>query len=181
MSTSINIKPSQYPAGLYSQTANSTPITGTTTESTLIDGGVGSLIVPANGFNVGDSFLASMNGHITCVNAETLQIKVKSGSVILGDTGLITMPACTNKHWDMQIHFTIRILGGVGVASIMCAGNFTYSKNASNNFEGADFSSLNNTTFSTTIPNTLDVTAQWGSNNVGNTIYTETFTLHRIY
>lgn len=181
MSTSISIKPSSYPAGLYAQTANSIPITGTTVETTLIDGGVGSLVVPANGFTIGDSFLASFNGHITCVNNETLHIRVKSGTVILADSGIVTLPACTNKHWDLQIHFTIRATGIAGVASIVSAGGFTYSKNASNNFEGADFSDINNTTFDTTVSNTLNVTAQWGSNNAGNTIYTETFTLHRVY
>ena len=181
MSTSIFIQPSSYPPGLYTQTANSTPITGTTVETTLIDGGVGSLVIPANGFTIGDSFLASFNGHITCVNNETLRIRVKSGSVLLADTGIVTMPACTNKHWDLQIYFTVRTLGAAGVASIMSAGSLTYSKNASSAFEGIDFSDLNNTTFDTTASNTLNVTAQWGSNNAGNTIYTETFTLHRIY
>jgi len=181
MSTSIFIQPSSYPPGLYAQTANSIPITGTTVETTLIDGGVGSLVVPANGFTVGNSFLASFNGHITCVNNETLRIRVKSGAVLLADSGSVSLPACTDKHWDLNIHFTVRAIGTAGVASIISAGSLTYSKDASNAFEGIDFSDLNNTTFNTTISNTLDVTAQWGSNNAGNTIYTETFTLHRIY
>ncbi len=42
--------------GLFAQTGNSTIISGTTVESTLINGGVGTLSVPANGFQVGDSF-----------------------------------------------------------------------------------------------------------------------------
>jgi hypothetical protein len=36
--------------GLFSQTGNSAPITGTTVETTLINGGVGTLTVPANSF-----------------------------------------------------------------------------------------------------------------------------------
>lgn len=48
--------------GLFAQTANSIPVTGTTTETTLINGGVGTLSVPANGFTVGDSFVAVMAG-----------------------------------------------------------------------------------------------------------------------
>ncbi len=48
--------------GLFAQTANSTIITGTTTESTLINGGVGTLSVPANGFQIGDSFRADFGG-----------------------------------------------------------------------------------------------------------------------
>jgi len=166
---------------LFAQTANSTPVTATTSEITLIDGGVGSLSVPANFFSVGDSFLASMSGIISSANNETLQIKVKSGSVILGDTGLITMPSTTNKHFDLRIFFTVRSIGAATAASIAVSGQFTYSKDASNAFEGADFSTINNTTFDTTIANTLDITAQWGSNNATNNIYSELFILNKIY
>lgn len=167
--------------GLFAQTADSRPITGTTTETTLIDGGVGTLSVPANGFRVGDSFLASMTGIISSANNETLQIKVKDGSIILGDSGLITMPQTTLKHFDLRIIFTIRAIGGTGVASIAAAGELTYSKDASNAFEGSDFSTINNTTFDTTIASTLDITAQWGSGNPLNSIYSQLFILNKIF
>lgn len=167
--------------GLFAQTANSTPVTATTSERTLIDGGVGGLSVPANFFKVGDSFLASMSGIISSANNETLRIKVKSGSVILGDTGLITMPTTTSKHFDLRIFFTIRTIGAAATASIAVSGQFTYSKDASNAFEGADFSTVNTTTFDTTIANTLDITAQWGSANATNNIYSQLFILNKIY
>ena len=64
--------------GLFAQTANSTVITNTTAESSLINGGVGSLTVPANGFSVGDSFHASLAGHISCVGSATLRIRIKT-------------------------------------------------------------------------------------------------------
>lgn len=186
MSTEIEINsyysnPLGYIKGLFAQTANSAPITGTTTETTLIDGGVGSLTVPANFFKVGDSFSVTMGGHISSVNNDTLQIRVKSGSVLLGDTGAITMPSTTSKHWNLEIRFTIRTIGAAGVASIASFGQFNFSKNASNAFEGADFSIVNNTTFDTTISNTLNITAQWSSNNAGNNIYSESFVLTKIY
>jgi hypothetical protein len=184
MSTQINILSANsftIIGGLFAQTANSTPITGTTVETTLLDGGVGSLTVPANFFKVGDSFVASLGGIISSVNNDTLQIRVKSGSVILGDTGLITMPQCTNQHWDLQVRFTIRALGAAGVAAVASFGQFTFSKDASNAYEGSDFSTVNNTTFATTISNTLGITAQWSSNNAGNNIYSESFILTKIY
>lgn len=173
--------PSTTNKGLFAQTANSIAITATTTEGTLIDGGVGGLTVPSNGFSVGDSFMATMSGIISAKNNDTLTIRVKSGSVILGTTGPITMPTITAKHFDLTIHFTVRAIGGTGVASIVCSGDITYSKDASNAFEGADFSTINNTTFSTTISNTLDITAQWSSNDAINNIYTELFVLNKIY
>lgn len=167
--------------GLFAQTANSTPVTATTTEMTLIDGGVGSLSVPANGFSVGDSFLAHMSGIISAKNNDTLRVKVKAGSIILGDTGAITLPGITGKHWDLIIQFTIRQIGAAGVASIVVSGQLTYSKDASNAFEGDDFSTINNTTFDTTTSNVLNVTAQWSSNDPINSIYSEFFVLNKIY
>lgn len=182
MSTQIYLQPKITGlTGLYAQTANSAPVTGTNVETTLIDGGVGTLTVPANGFQVGDSFAVEMGGHISSVNTNTLTIRLKSGAVVLCDTGAISMPNVTNKHFNLQVRFTIRSLGAAGVASIASYGIFTYSKNAANQFEGVDFSIVNNTTFDTTIGNTLNITAQWSTNNAGNNIYSESFTLTKIY
>jgi hypothetical protein len=167
--------------GLYAQTANSTPITGTNVESSLIGSGLGTLSVPANTFKVGDSFVAKLYGHIACVGTATIEIRVKSGSVILADTGIIALDVTTNKHWNIEVNFTIRSLGIASVGSIVSAGLFSYIKNSGLNFEGANFVSLNNTTFDTTILNTLSITAQWNTNNAGNNIYSDTFNLYKIY
>lgn len=166
--------------GLYAQTDNSTPITGTNLELSLIGSGVGTLSVPANTFKVGDTFVAKLYGHITCVGTATVQIRVKSGSVLLADTGIIALDVTTNKHWSIEVNFTIRSLGTASVGSIVSAGLFNYIKNSGLNFEGANFVSLNNTTFDTTILNTLDITAQWNTINIGNNIYTDLFVLNKV-
>lgn len=169
-------------AGLYSQTANSTPVTNTTSELSLLDGGVGTLTVPANGFQIGDSFQANLSGHINSKNNDKLHIRVKTSTgVLLADTGQVTMPSCTNQHWDLKINFTVRSLGVAGVASIASTVMFTYTKNASNAFEGENVSVINNTTFDTTINNTLEVTAEWNQADPLNSIYTELFTLFKTY
>lgn len=169
------------PRGLFAQTTDSIPVTNTEVETSIIDGGVGTLSVPANSFKVGDSFVASLGGHLSSINNTKIQIKIKSGSVILGDTGLVTMPQCTGKHFDLQVRFTIRAIGSAGTAVIASFGQFTFSKDAANTFEGSDFSIVNTTTFDTTISNTLDITAQWAVANVSNSIYTESFILTKIY
>ena len=95
--------------GLFAQTGDSAVVSGTTTETSIIGGGVGTLTVPANSFQIGDSFQVNMSGHIGANNNDDLRIKVKTLSgVILADTGLINMPTCTNQHWDLKINFTIR-------------------------------------------------------------------------
>lgn len=178
--TNINIT-STANKGLFSQTANSVAVTNTTTETTLLDGGEGSLTIPANGFAVGDSFSGTLAGHISAANNNTVRIRVKAGAVVLGDTGVITLPSITDKHWMMELRFTIRAIGAAGVASIASFGQFTYSKNSGNQFEGMDFSSVNSSTFDTTIGNTLDVTVEWGAASASNSIYTECFILNKVY
>jgi len=184
MSTQINIlsaNPYTITGGLYTQTSSSTPVTNTIVETSLLDGGLGSLTVPANGFKVGDSFNAILTGHISSVNNHTLHIKIKTGSVILADTGLITMPSTTTKHWKLEAAFTVRAIGASGVAKIAAGGSFIYTKDASNAFEGTNFSTETTTGFDTTISNTLAITAQWGTANAGDSIYSEIFTLYKTY
>jgi hypothetical protein len=168
-------------SSLYAQTANSTPITGTNVETSIINGGVGTLTVPANGFSVGDSFRAIVGGVLSCANNQTIRIKVKTGSVVLLDSGVQPITNITDDVFSMNIDFTVRQLGGVGVASIVSLGSFHYTKTANASVQGFAFNVVNSTTFDTTISNTLDITVQWGSNNAGNTIYSDIFVLNKIY
>ena len=166
--------------GLFSQTGNSITVSATTTESTLIDGGVGTLSVPANGFQVGDSFKADFGGVFNVANNQTIRLRVKTGSVILLDSGDIPITNISDDVWTMSINFTIRQVGVAGVANIVSLGAFHYAKGNAT-VEGFSFNTVNSTTFDTTIQNTLDVTIQWGSTDVGNSIYSDIFVLNKIY
>jgi hypothetical protein len=168
--------------GLYAQTANSTIVTNTTAETTIIGTGVGTLSVPANGFSVGDTFRAVFGGIINANNNQTIRVKLKSGSVILLDSGAQNLgSAVTNDVWSLNVDFTIRQLGAAGVASIVSLGSFHYTKTNNASVQGFGFNVLNNTTFDTTISNTLDVTVQWGSASTGNNIYSDIFILNKTY
>jgi hypothetical protein len=167
--------------GLFSQTVDGPTVTNTTVESSILGTGVGSLSVPAGAFKVGDSFHMVLIGHLSSKNNDDLRIRVKSGSVVLVDTGSINMPGLTNQHFELNIDFTIRAVGASGVASIASGGQLTYIKDASTAFEGVDFSVINNTTFDTTVLNTLTITAQWNAANSLNSIYTEIVTLTKTY
>ena len=167
--------------GLFAQTAAGAAVVNTTTESTLTNGGVGTLTVPINGFSVGDSFVVTMGGTLSANNNEGLTIRIKSGSTILASTGTIIMSGATNRTWLLQATFVIRAIGPAGVASIYTSGFFEYLKNASSNLEFFNATSLNNTTFDTTTSNTLNITAQWAVASPTNSIKTENFNLYKIY
>lgn len=164
--------------GLFAQTGNSTTITATVTESTLIDGGIGNLTVPANGFKQGDSFRMRMGGVISAANGETLTIRVKTDSIVLGNT-TITFPNTTTRNWMLDVDFTIRTTGSTTVASMVSNGFFQF--NTASDILGGGFVTINNTTFDTTISNTLNVTAQWGSTNASNSIYSTNFVLTKTF
>lgn len=176
-----NFSPTHTVYGLFSQTGNSITISGTTTETTLIDGGVGTLSVPANGFSVGDSFRADFGGIWSTRNNDTVRIRVKTGSVILADSGLQTLTSITDDVWQLSINFTVRTLGGPGVASIVALGVFHSVKQSNGTQAGFAFNTLNNTTFDTTINNTLDVTAEFSSTSPLNKMYSDIFVLNKIY
>lgn len=168
--------------GLFAQTGNSTAITATTTAGTLIDGGVGTLSVPANGFKVGDSFRVDMGGLITAKNNDTLKITLKSGSVVLADSALMVMPTISSPQvWHLSVNFTVRALGAAGTASIVTIAQFHILKFASGTQEGFAWNTVNNTTFDTTTGNTLDIVAKWSSNSALNSIYSDIFVLNKIY
>jgi hypothetical protein len=168
-------------SGLFAQTGNSTIITGTSVESSLINGGVGTLSVPANGFQVGDSFRAIFGGVLNAANNQTIRIKTKTNGIVLLDSGVQAISNITNDVWSLNIDFTIRQIGGATVASIVSLGSFHYTKTSNATIQGFAFNVINNTTFDTTINNTLDVTVQWGSNNAGNSIYSDIFILNKTY
>lgn len=167
--------------GLFAETKNSLIITNTVTPGSLLGGGVGSLSVPANTFKIGDSFHLKMLGHLGAKNGSALRIIIKSDSVFLADTGYIPFPNITNKHWEMNVYFTIREIGPAGTASIMSGGMFNYTQNASTAFNGINFTSENNTDFDTTIDNTLVVDAIWSVADPLNSVYSEIAILQKIY
>lgn len=167
--------------GLFAQTALSTPVTSATGEQTIFGSGVGTLSVPGNAFSVGDSFVCKLCGPITCANNEDIRIRVKSNGVTLIDTGIVNMPQTTNKVFDIAIDFTITKIGAAGVAELFANTLYTYNKDASNALEGVNNNIINNTTFDTTVANTLNVTAEWLTNNAANSIRSQNFVLTKVY
>lgn len=168
-------------AGLFAQTADSTPIANTLVLGNLLGTGVGTLSVPPNGFQVGDSFHLKISGLISSKNNDDITITLRSNGLILASTGLINLPQTTNKVWELEVDFTIRNIGAAGVANINTNGQFIYNKDASLAVEGIGFSSTNNTTFDTTILNTLEIDAQWAQADLQNSIFSSNCSLFKTY
>jgi len=174
---SLNPYPQVY--GLFSQTGNSVTVSGTTSETTIIGNGVGTLSVPANGFSVGDSFQLIIGGVLNNTN-DDITIRLKSSSVILAASATFN-PAASGDNWFMSVFFTIRAIGGAGVASVSTHGNFQVVKTSNGSVFGEAFYSLNNSNFNTTITNNLDITVEFSSNDPLNYIYSDLFVLNKTF
>jgi hypothetical protein len=174
---SLNPYPQVY--GLFSQTGNSVTVSGTTSETTIIGNGVGTLSVPANGFSVGDSFQLIIGGVLNNTN-DDITIRLKSSSVILAASATFN-PAASGDNWFMSVFFTIRAIGGAGVASVSTHGNFQVVKTSNGSVFGEAFYSLNNSNFDTTITNNLDITVEFSSNDPLNYIYSDLFVLNKTF
>lgn len=167
--------------GLYAQTALGSNITSSSGEASLIGAGVGNLTIPANYFKVGDSFTAKMCGQLSCGNNQILHIRVRSNGIIIIDALQHTLSTTTSKYFDLVLDFTVTKLGAAGVGELFANGVFTYNKNSSNAIEGVNFGLIDSTLFSTTVSNTLSITAEWVTSNEANTIRSQNFTLTKVY
>lgn len=165
--------------GLFSQTEESLPVTGLT-ERTLIGTGIGTLTVPENTFEVGQSFHLKIAGKITNANNQDLLINLKSDALIIGTTGIITIPTTTDKNWELTVDFTVREIGAAGTAHLQTNGKFIYNKNSNNIFEGQAFDYNESVNFDTTVSNTLNITATWLTSNAVNSIHSHQLMLNRI-
>ena len=175
----VNLPSSNY--GLFAQTALSIPIANTIVESSLIGTGVGTLTVPANGFAVGDSFALKMCGNLSCANAETIHIRLKSNGIVIGDFGVFSMKAATNKVFEIMADFTVTKIGGAGVAELFVNGQYNYNHNTQGELSGTNFVLVSNSAFDTTIINDLTITAEWGLANPLNSIQSQNFVLTKTY
>jgi hypothetical protein len=166
--------------GFYSQIDSSTPIVNDNTKKSLIGLGLGTLSVPAYSFYKGNSFVAKIGGIISSLNNTDIRITIESFGNILIDTGDFKLKTSNNNFWQLEVNFTIREIGISGVASIVSNCLFTQIRN-NLAVEVFGFNTINNTTFDTTILNTLEINAQWQIASLSNSIHSEYFCLNNIF
>ena len=167
-------------SGNYAQTIQSSTITGTT-EGSVVGTGVGTLSIPANNFQVGDSFHAKAGGLLgNTSNGDDITVRIKSGTTVLASTGAFVLDSTQSigeggEGWECELDFTIATIGASG--SICTNGNFAYTKTGDKKVSGTVFQDVQ--TIDTTVSNTLDITVEWGQ--IGCDIYSANFVLYRTF
>jgi hypothetical protein len=152
---------------IFTQTATGT-VANTTTETSFVSTGVGTLTLPANFFVAGKTIRVKGYGFHTTSGTPTLRVKLKIGSTIVLDTGVQTSTAASNDGFTFEGLVTCRTTGATG--TVFGQGYYIEkltSPGAVNNFAWTNTAT---TTIDTTASSLIDVTVQWGTANASNTI-----------
>ena len=147
----------------YAMLADGPTIIQSSPETSILASGVGdfvgTLTVPANGFAVGDAFHFVVAGDCVFDKDNEITLRLKNGGVLATITMELEDTTGTTS-WELESDFIIRSIGATG--SIVTNFDFTFNKKALKDFKGVRnvvVSSIN-----TTVPNTLDITAEFTTN-----------------
>ena len=170
-------------SGLYAQTADGT-LVDTSTETSLIGTGVGSLTIAADSLKVGDSFRIKLGGILNSTGGgspTSIEIKVKKNGSVLATTGFFELDTVSGHGFQVESNFTVRSIGVGGV--IVSTSSFSYSKDiiSSNDRMLSGHIDQDSEVVDTTSANDLDVTATFKNLNKGNTIQSTSFVYQKTY
>jgi hypothetical protein len=153
-------------------------IGNTSSETSIISGtiiGSKDLVASTNTINphfvVGKRYRFTSQGSLSTKSGPTgtVQIKVKIGGTIIAQSNAVSMDkSMTDAHFSIDFIFTVRSVGASGV--MMCNGLFDHVDVDMGSPESIRIKNVTGATISTTANRTLDVTYQWGTADVSNTI-----------
>ena len=150
----------------FTATADAT-VTNTTTETTVLGTGVGSLTLPANFLTVGKTIRISVRGIISNAVAATLRVRVFYGATALLDsTATGILGTNTNTFFMVSASFTCRTTGATG--TVLPTGNLTYNNSTTSQANGLVVTGP--VTIDTTTANALDIRVTWGTASASNSI-----------
>jgi hypothetical protein len=157
------------PGVMFTQTAGVT-VANTTTETTLLGGGIGTLTLPVNSLVIGKTVRIRAAGKVSTTGTPTLLFNFKLGATVIVTTGAVaTGSGLANAGWNLDLVMTCRTTGGTG--TVIADG----TANVSTTVE--PLVSTATTTIDTTATQAISVTATWGTAAAGNTITCDAFSI----
>ena len=164
---------------VFVQTAVRT-VDNTTTESTILGTGTGSLTLAANNLVVGKTYRLTIRGNIQ--GAGTRLFKIKLGSTVLAQSSAVSAPfgGTSNALFEMQAMFTCYSTGASG--SVWAHGKvWIQDNNDTSNFGFMqNLVSTAAATINTTTSNVFDATMTMGTATSGFRINTHTAVLEAL-
>jgi hypothetical protein len=130
----------------------------------------GSLMIPAGGFVVGDTYSFKIGGRVTCNNNDSFEIDILSNynlpsQTTLAQINIISDGGQVDNWFEIEFEFIVRATGTMG--KISSNGNYSYF-NSNNFMKGIGVDVLVN--IDTTINNQLDVLFVTIDNSISLTV-----------
>lgn len=155
---------------IFAQTATVT-VANSASELTLVGGGQGSITLPAGFFVVGKSIKIRLSGFHSSTGSPTITIRIKVGGATIA-TASGTSGNGSNDGFSAEMQITCRSTGLTG--SIFGQGSYQ-ELHAGGLVQGLNMTGP--ATVDTTGTLAVDITAQWGTAALGDTMTATNFTL----
>ena len=159
------------PQSFFSLTSDVT-VENTTTETTLIGSGSGSVSIPYPHV-VGCATNITTKGLLSDVANPTIRFRVyleetgnPTNSVLIADTNNFTLGIVTLAHFMVDLTFVFRSVGVSG--SLMATGFVQYDDN--NSMSAASLNNVSPVSIDTTLDWDINITVEWGTASLSNTI-----------
>jgi len=174
-------------SGLFAETADSIPVSATTTPGSLVGTGVGEFKFPANSLQVGDTFHLKGAGLLKNTGSYNTGMTISlftSESGILLDTGElpINYRSDIDRPWGLELDLTIRSTGISGTVQIVGEFNFAgYVPSIGPALSQARYIFHQNSPINTTSDNNLQLTGQWAGADYNVSIHSNLLYLNKVY
>lgn len=148
----------------FAQTSNVT-VGGTTTKTTLIGSGAGSLTIPTASWAAGKSYEITVQGDVSTDAGNPAQptYSLELGGTTIASTTIFVGTGVTGRAFEIKATVTCRTTGSSG--TVFTRGFWQDENDGTNRFDnGATAVTIN-----TTISQTFQVNVQWANNTAGNT------------
>lgn len=149
--------------GIYTQTSNVT-VANTVAETSLL---TSTTTLPAGFFTLNKQLLINLIGYHSASGNPTVRIKVKLGSTVILDTTAVTSGGSTNAYFSIDALIDCRSTGVTG--TVRGGGSYNELHGAGNLYGMVNTADV---TIDTTVSQVLDVTLEWGTASVNNTLTT---------
>lgn len=152
---------------LFTSTANAT-VANTTTETSIVGTGVGTLTIPANFCVAGKTLTFRNQGIIANTATPTIEFKVYLGATaVLDSTAFTTATITGTEGYDLEGTITYRTCGATG--TIAAQGKLTYGTGITGAV-GVSLVNASTVTVDTTAAQAFYTKVTWGTASASNTI-----------
>lgn len=152
---------------MFAHYANVT-VVNTAAETTLLSASkIGTLQVPASRLKLGKTLRFTLMGQESHVGTPVLTIKIKAGATVLATfTGTVT--SATGSLWRLDADVLVTAVGASG--NLRTMGLMQMASANYNTPRTLAPTAIQDAVVNTTVPQTLNVTATWGTQSSSNTI-----------